>query len=345
MQAHELEAKVLGIVDRVVQGQPVEDSLIELKSGWIDAQKAARRIAGHANAAHGQPIIWIIGVDEKGKRVVGATKTDLADWYPQVSSCFDEVTPDLLLDLTVHYEELAVVALLLNTSRAPYVVKVPSGQVVNREVPWRQGTRVDSARHQDLIRILSPMQAYPRIEVLSARLTVLEPGRLRMPSASLGNLDVQVLIAPRGGTPLAFPFHMASARIEHPSFANPVLLKNAEFKRIIPVTHAGARTDIGSTVVFSAHVAQFHGAEAVEVKWEIPNVKAGLGQLYEEKNIAATISLCTVDPEIEVQVALTLRGPLNGNRLHDWTLHQSDVRIHLTHGDDLLRSGSESYEE
>jgi hypothetical protein len=47
----------------------VEDDLIEFKRTWIKPHKAARRIAAHANAARGQDILWLIGVDPAGDLV------------------------------------------------------------------------------------------------------------------------------------------------------------------------------------------------------------------------------------------------------------------------------------
>ena len=57
MRIHEIETWVLQIVERVESEQPIEDSRIELKSDWIDPAKAARQLAGHANAAHGDTLL------------------------------------------------------------------------------------------------------------------------------------------------------------------------------------------------------------------------------------------------------------------------------------------------
>ena len=65
MRSHEIESWAYDIIERVQKHQPIEDSRVELKSEWIDATKAARQIAGHANASHGEPILWLIGIDEK----------------------------------------------------------------------------------------------------------------------------------------------------------------------------------------------------------------------------------------------------------------------------------------
>lgn len=174
MKPHQIENWVLKIIDQVEAGQPNEDSRVELKSQWIEAKKAARLIAGHANAARGESILWIIGVDEK-KGVMGADNMELANWYPQVQSQFEDLAPQLLTDLNVRVREpndpnkyKIIVALLFETVRAPYVVKNPDGGQISYEVPWREGRGTRSAKRSDLIRLLSPIQKLPLFEVLKA---------------------------------------------------------------------------------------------------------------------------------------------------------------------------------
>lgn len=61
MRDMHLEAKVLEIADLVRSGQHVEDHFIELNADWpLEPNRAARRIAGHANASRGQPALWIV---------------------------------------------------------------------------------------------------------------------------------------------------------------------------------------------------------------------------------------------------------------------------------------------
>ena len=90
MKAHQIESWTLRVVERVEGHQPIEDSRIELKSIWpTDFSKAARRIAGHANAARGEPVLWLIGVDEN-TGVHGANHEEFTDWYSRIKSQFDE---------------------------------------------------------------------------------------------------------------------------------------------------------------------------------------------------------------------------------------------------------------
>jgi hypothetical protein len=165
----EIEAWALRVVDAVRRGDRVEDSAVELKSDWPPPEKAARLIAAHANAARGNPILWVIGLHER-KGVSARSPIEPADWWAQVSSFFDEVPPKLT-DVVVQVGGgESVVAILFGTEQAPYVIaKKPDGGAVVREVPWREGTSIRSARRSDLVRILVPLSAAPRIEFVNAK--------------------------------------------------------------------------------------------------------------------------------------------------------------------------------
>ena len=99
MRSHEIENWVLSVIDRVERRLPNEDSRVELKSEWIDPQRVARQIAAHANAARGDPILWIIGADQQ-RGIVGANHEELANWFAQVKAQFDGLAPQLT-DLNV----------------------------------------------------------------------------------------------------------------------------------------------------------------------------------------------------------------------------------------------------
>jgi len=172
MRLHEIESWALRVIDQVKRGQPSEDDRVELKAEWPgDAVRAARRIAGHANAAFGEPILWLIGLDEE-RGVIGASQQELGSWCPRVKSCFDGPVPDFHV-VNVFVDDKTVVALLFETERVPFLVKNPaygSGPgPVELEVPWREGTSTRSARHSDLIRVLSPLQRLPTVDVISGR--------------------------------------------------------------------------------------------------------------------------------------------------------------------------------
>ena len=166
----ELENFVLGINDRIGNRQPNEDSRVELKSEWpADISKAARRLAGHANSARGELIIWVIGLDEK-RGIIGAKHEELASWWPRLQAQFNGLAPTLLKTLNVTVGEHTLVALLFDAIRFPYVVKNPEGGQIQFEVPWREGTATRTATREDLVRLVSPLQCMPSVEVLGCNL-------------------------------------------------------------------------------------------------------------------------------------------------------------------------------
>jgi hypothetical protein len=212
MRRLELESWVLQVADRVNAHQPVEDGRVELKAEWPDdPYRAARRLAGHCNAALGEPALWIIGLDEE-RGVLGAEDTELADWLAQVRGHFADMSPALLTDINVPIEDRTLVALLFETDRAPYLVRVPGGGAVQTEVPWRDGTAVRSARREDLIRLLIPIQRLPSAKILGALLT-----RTRVagsPAYVDWSLSVDVYVVPLNKEPIVIPVHECAAYVD-----------------------------------------------------------------------------------------------------------------------------------
>ena len=208
MKPIEIESWALRILEKVEKHSPIEDSLVELKTEWIEPSKAARRIAGHANAARGESILWLIGVNEKSN-IVGANHQELSNWFSAVQSHFDGITPDLQT-VNVAYKGKTIAALCFDTSRAPFVVKNPAfgktaGEPVEWEVPWREGTKTRSAGRNDLILLLSPLSALPKIEVLDAEM------RLIADQAPDFHFCLTIYVVPRGSMPITFPFHKCTA--------------------------------------------------------------------------------------------------------------------------------------
>lgn len=168
MRRHEIESWALDVVERAQSKQPIEDSRVELKAQWPDdVKKAARRIAAHANAARGEPILWIIGVDEQTGGITGTSFSDFAGWYNSVRAQFDELAPEPV-SLNIPIGSLTVTALFFETEAAPFVVKNSEGGAVQREVPWREATGVRSATRSQLLRLLSPLEKLPRIETVAS---------------------------------------------------------------------------------------------------------------------------------------------------------------------------------
>ena len=222
MRASQIENWVLDVIDRVEAGQPNEDARVELKAKWIDPQKAARRLAGHANSARGDPILWLIGVDQK-KGVVGAEHEELANWYPSIKSQFDGMAPTMV-DINVEYKGKTVVALYFETDRAPFVTRNPSygvegGGPIEFEVPWREGTSIRTADRSDLIRLLVPILGLPQVETLGGELTIRKHDKYRW------YLDLQLYITPQEPTVVVIPFHRCKATVKLPTLMAPIDLE------------------------------------------------------------------------------------------------------------------------
>ena len=212
----EIEAWTLRVIDQVSRNEHAEDARVELKAEWPDPSSAARLIAGHANAARGAPILWIIGVDD-ARGVVGAPPLELANWFPAVKSKFDGAMPSLH-DLNVPVNGFTVVALLFNTDRAPFVVKngafgQPGGGSVKFEVPWREGRKTDTARREDLIRLLAPLTSPPDIEWLECSVYAENRKGENTEQITEWHLYGYFYLAPTSSAKVVIPFHRTRATV------------------------------------------------------------------------------------------------------------------------------------
>lgn len=215
MNLRQIESWVLRIIDCVNAKQPHEDSRVELKREWPqDHWKAARGIAGHANAARGESILWLIGVDEN-MGVLGVDHEELANWYPAIKANFDELAP-ALTDLNVPVGDKTVVALLLETDRSPFVIKSCDGGTIHREVPWREGTSLRSANRSDLIKLLAPLDLLPEVEVLDIYISATKAGidEVGNPIPDLMYLTMELYIVPKNNALNIIPFHRCKAWFE-----------------------------------------------------------------------------------------------------------------------------------
>lgn len=174
MRPSQIEAWAIQVIEQIRTQQRVEDARVELKTEWpSDANKFARQLAAHANAARFDPILWLIGVDERNFKIPGAPLQELANWWPQVQREFDDVAPTLTsVNVPVPTGDngrIVVTALQFATDRPPYVVKSVQDRY---EVPWREGERTRSARRYDLLRLLVNTGMRPRVAVLNATLRI-----------------------------------------------------------------------------------------------------------------------------------------------------------------------------
>jgi hypothetical protein len=218
MRPQQIEAWALDVIDRVKHNQPVEETRVELKSKWPDDfPKTARQLAGHANAARGDDLLWLIGVDE-ATGVTGADRNELANWYPKIEAQFNDLAPAMQV-VNVPFDGLTVVALCFDTERRPFLVKNPvhgqqGGGPVEFEVPWREGNRTRTARRSELILLGYPLPELPEIEVIGGELVVSWTNEHNPPpEASMTyDLQLQFYAAQLGSRIVSIPFHRCRVR-------------------------------------------------------------------------------------------------------------------------------------
>jgi len=170
MRRPEAELRAQQAVELVTQRRQVEDPALELKGEWKPPDQVARQLGGHANAARVETILWLIGVDEAGGLTGAVLDRDFAIWWSQVESRFHGNAPDLIDHFTAFRGDEAFTVLQFDTRAAPFVVRSPDPGDDRLEVPWRDGTRTRSARHDELLRILVPRVLTPSFELRGARL-------------------------------------------------------------------------------------------------------------------------------------------------------------------------------
>jgi len=286
MRPHEIESWALAIIDRVVQRQPVEDSRVELKAEWPrEPARAARRLAGHANAARQAPILWLIGVDEGASSVPGADYANLAFWWPQVAHWFDGIAP-IIVDVNVPYEGRTVAALCFETDRAPYVVNVSEQGPTNREVPWREATRVRSAKREELLRLLVPALREPEIEILKAEYEAQSPW-------GAGRFDCELYVIPRTTERLCIPMHRCSGELVTGSSRFPLMdLSPTESPQ-------------GAMIQVSPHQAVLTGPGRLRLIADV----APTAELKEPLRVILNIGIIELDHHLSVEIALVPRNP------------------------------------
>lgn len=239
MTPQQIESWAGQVIEQVCAGKFQEDLCVELKRAWPeDNHGVARRLAAHANAARADGILWVIGVDEKAREVVGVSPRDLASWWPAVCKAFDGEPPGIQ-PVTMSVEGENVVALYFETMAAPYVVSNrahgSSGENVRWEVPWRAAADTRSATRNELLRILVPRARAPLLELLDGELT----HRMREDGGVLWSRDVQLYIVSRTPDPLILPRHRVSGNIQPPGFT-PLALTEFVFPQPLKPLAEGA---------------------------------------------------------------------------------------------------------
>jgi hypothetical protein len=263
VRPQQIEAWAYSVIEQTLAGHRPEDSRVELKTKWPEPARMARWLAGHANAAQGAALLWLIGVDEKTPAVPGTSPPEMSDWWAQVEAQFDERhAPTMAANLTIGYEGRVVAVLLFETDRAPYVVVNPDGGAVSRDVPFRRGNSTRSATRADLLRLLVPLQELPTLEgregFLILRSTKDEKERTRW----LWVLRLHIYTVPHGGAAIVLPHHQVSAAVRlGDTSAGPVEFESVSIGPVVAFIPSGRPHEESTslTISKSMHETFIHG--------------------------------------------------------------------------------------
>lgn len=215
MHKREVDKCVLTAVERIIGGGRFEDALVECKSEWPRPDKA-RQLAAHANSAHGEEILWIIGIDEKTHSLTSPDPVDTASWWSRFSKSFDEVPPGLDDYIVRVGDHQFVTALVFSTDQAPYVIKTGAEESrVDREVPIRSGTRTRSAKRDELLRILRATSTAPEYSLILADLVASRSGK--SPNTIILRSHIRIFIDQTTDGRIMLPRHLMSMSIRSTS--------------------------------------------------------------------------------------------------------------------------------
>lgn len=218
---HAFEARAFGIVEALRRGESAPDGSTTLFPAWPAPRRGlARQLAACANAARGRDLLWLVGIDPGragSKALRGALVAQAEAWVAHVSAHFDGIAPRMLA-LEIPYAQSprrrSVVALHIETGRAPFVVCGPRGQ---RETPWLDGdgAGVRPARRLELVTLLSPLQDLPGLEILEADLSVYKNPHVSAAARATfrWTLDAAVYVMPGAEARVVIPLHRCRGTI------------------------------------------------------------------------------------------------------------------------------------
>jgi hypothetical protein len=309
-----IEARALAILDRVAKKQPIEDDRVELKTVWLDPKDAARHLAAHANCMRGEPILWLIGVDERNSAVPGADQNELSNWHSKTAAQFCEgVLPDLAAHVNVPFGGGVVPVLYFLTDRAPYVVKNSAGGAISFEVPWRVGTSTRSATRTQLLRTLEPITRIPDAEILEANLSVVTP-----PGGSSlhdWHFSANLYLTPKARDQVVIPSHRSQAEVRiRRDDANPVLfsLRFTTGGGLLRSTDSEVILDGPGEAVVNGYHSSFYASQ--EVRGD-----------ERDRQVEIAITMLPIGAERPCRIATTLKhyGTSSPSTVAAWRLQRA----------------------
>ncbi len=171
------------------------------------AAAAARRLAGQANWARGQDLLWI---------VPGTTLTQVEAALAAAAAHFEGLAPAWTVHrLALEGGKVATVT-RIETGRAPFVVRASGGRL---ETPWLEPgeAKPRSAMRLDLVRLFTPRAELPQVEVLEASLSFYHNTQPRVRTTFRWSADAALYLIPREASRLVVPLHRFRVAVELPA--------------------------------------------------------------------------------------------------------------------------------
>jgi hypothetical protein len=334
MRISQIEYWALTVCDRVRNGLQNEDARVELKREWPDPVQAARRIAGHANAARGDDILWLVGIAPDGVTSTPQA-VDLAQWLPRVQAEFDGPFP-APTDVVVRTGDAEVMAVHFETGQAPYAIRNPARNQpgagpVALEIPWREGTRVRSATREDLLRILVPQLRVPLLEplVTSMNVEVEVPDKFGGATRPAFNPEYPVVlrararlyVVPRSAERIVLPVHHCRLEVSTTSPQDTLRLGTLGMRD----PNRGFSGTGSATILVTPSEAVINGPGVLEVEAAV-RLKA-VEEVGDPTELHVRLGLAG-GQEATVHIPLLKRGPSN------WDFVESENGLHIRIGDE-----------
>jgi len=323
MQINQLEATVYKLIERIESRQPLEDDHVELKREWIAPQQAARKLAAHANSARGEPILWLIGVDEKAGAIPGAEANELSNWFSRIQAQFDQgVAPELTHHVSIPVKDVTIVALRFLTERSPYVVKNPNGGSPEMEIPWRDGSRTRSAHRSEVLRLLEPCQMLPEVEFVRADLALFE-------NRGVGNFvwsgNLEFYLIPKSTSPVFIAEHRWSVSVERDGVLPRLDLSRTLWKTGQQIQSVKSRANSGAPLYPHAEiVATGPGVVGVRLEAFSKSIEYRQKSLVDDW-LTLTLNLSPTGSERAI-VSSVLLNSVKGHQHHigDWKMDSAE---------------------
>ncbi len=302
----ELEYRTLRFLEGTASGSPSVNAIggpSACFASWPGPPlAAARRLAAHANAARGQSLLWLVGV--RNGKPTGADAAGLDAWLAGVSRYFDGLAPrvrayNVPAGRVPRGRAVQVVALSVETERAPFVIRLSGGQP-SFEVPWFDTSDgvIRSAGRLELVKLLAPLNELPRFEVLEAELTF-----YHNPHATGSNktayrwtLDGSLYVVPTGDARVILPLHRCHGGLASANGA--FTSEGTDFSLTADKASPGVRVTESAALIEGLGRVYFYGCGATahrEVAWqEKMSVRIDLAPAGADR---AAVALAELRPE------------------------------------------------